>query len=156
LASRLSTSRIPVRDALKRLEVDGLVDVDERGICRVVEFSVEDLDETYGLRAMLDPRAGLLAVRKLDDEEIQCLHVLADQMAVVARAGDGVRYVELNRAFHWTLYETSGSRRLVRIIKTLWAGRPLSLPQIISGNIGDGARQDRKADNVAGRLDGTR
>ncbi len=135
LAARLSTSRIPVRDALKRLEVDGLVDVDERGICRVVEFSPEDLDETYGLRAMLEPRAGSLAVPKLDEEEIQYLHMLADQMVVAARAGDQARYVELNRSFHWTLYEASGWRRLVRIIKTLWAGRPPLTPMMVSGQL---------------------
>jgi DNA-binding GntR family transcriptional regulator len=135
LASRLSTSRIPVRDALKRLETDGLVDVDERGVCRVIEFSSEDLEETYALRAMLEPRAGALAVPKLDDEEIQHLHALADQMAVAARAGDQALYVELNKSFHWTLYEASGWRRLVRIMKTLWAGRPPLTPMIVSGQL---------------------
>ena len=121
LASRLATSRIPVRDALKKLEADGLVDVDERGVCRVTEFNIEDLEETYTLRALLEPRAGVLAIARLDDEEIQHLHALADQMAVAARAGDQARYAELNKAFHLMLYEASGWRRLVRIIKTLWA-----------------------------------
>jgi DNA-binding GntR family transcriptional regulator len=80
-------------------------------------------------------RAGALAVPRLDDEEIQHLHALADEMAIAARAGDHARYVELNKSFHWTLYEASGWRRLVRIVKTLWAGRPPLTPMIVSGQL---------------------
>src|SRR5258708_15929279 len=97
LAARLSTSRIPVRDALKRLEVDGLVDVDERGICRVVEFSPEDFAETYGLRAMLEPRARSLAVTKRHEKELQDPHMRPAQLLGAARAGDQAPYVELKR-----------------------------------------------------------
>jgi DNA-binding GntR family transcriptional regulator len=135
LAARLSTSRIPVRDALKRLEMDGLVTLDERGACHVVEFDSEDLDETYTLRAVLEPLAASLAIPKLDDEEIQHLHKLANQMVSAAHAGDRALYVELNRSFHVTLYEASGWRRLVRIIETLWAGRPPLTPIMVSGQL---------------------
>ena len=111
LAARLSTSRIPVRDALKRLEMDGLVTLDERGACHVVEFDAEDLNETYTLRAMLEPLAASLAIPKLDDEDIRHLHKLTDDMASAAHAGDRALYVELNRSFHAALYEASGWRR---------------------------------------------
>lgn len=135
LAARLSTSRIPVRDALKRLEVDGLVTLDERGACHVVEFDADDVDETYTLRAILEPLAASLAVPKLDNEDVQHLHELADQMAAAANADDRVLYATLNRSFHSTLYDASGWRRLIRIIETLWAGRPPLTPIMIPGQL---------------------
>lgn len=135
LATRLSTSRIPVRDALKRLEVDGLVTLDERGACHVVEFDAEDVDETYTLRAMLEPLAASLAIGKLDDEDVQHLHKLADQMVAAANADDRALYATLNRSFHSTLYEACGWRRLIRIIETLWAGRPPLTPIMVPGQL---------------------
>src|ERR1700724_2015413 len=57
LPTQFGPSRIPVRDALKRLETEGLVTVDERGSYIVSYFGSEDVEEIYGLRLLLEPYA---------------------------------------------------------------------------------------------------
>ena len=128
LATKLGTSRIPVRDALKRLEVEGLVTTDERGSYFVSVFGVEDLEEIYELRALLEPYAAAKATKKLAASELEALERLVQEMAQAAAAQDGERYVQLNEDFHTILYEASQQRRLVRMIKSLWSGQPPLTP----------------------------
>jgi DNA-binding GntR family transcriptional regulator len=128
LATKLGTSRIPVRDALKRLEVEGLVTTDERGSYFVSVFGVEDLEEIYGLRALLEPYAVAKAVKKLTVGELEALERLVQEMAQAAAAQDRERYAQLNEDFHILLYEASKERRLVRMIKSLWSGHPPLTP----------------------------
>jgi len=127
LATKLGTSRIPVRDALKRLEVEGLVTADERGSYFVSTFGVEDLEEIYELRALLEPYAAAKATQKLAASELEALERLVQDMVQTA-ARDRERYVQLNEDFHTILYEASQQRRLVRMIKSLWSGQPPLTP----------------------------
>lgn len=132
LATKLGTSRIPVRDALKRLEMEGLVTIDERGSYFVSMFGVEDLEEIYDLRALLEPYAVAKAVKKLTASELEALERLVQDMEQAVAEQARERYVQLNEDFHTLLYEASKERRLVRMIKSLWSGHlpftPLTVP----------------------------
>src|SRR5699024_345343 len=70
LAKRFGTSRIPVRDALKRLAADGLVETDKRGTYRVTHCGVEDVQEIYALRELLEAHAVALATPRLDKDSL--------------------------------------------------------------------------------------
>lgn len=132
LAERMGTSRIPVRDALKRLEVDGLLVKDENGGYSCKRFGIEDLEEIYTLRMLLEPHALRLALPRLDHEKLAYLGELLTAMDEAVEAKDQDRYLDLNREFHMTIYETSGQPRLMQIIKSLWSGRPL----FVAGDLG--------------------
>ena len=67
LAERFGVSRIPLRDALRRLEVEGLVRIDPRRGAYVAELTVADVREIYELREVLEERCMRYAVRALDD-----------------------------------------------------------------------------------------
>lgn len=135
LATKLGTSRIPVRDALKRLEVEGLVTTNERGSYFVSTFGVEDLEEIYDLRALLEPYAAAKATTRLTASELEELERLVQDMAQAAAAQDRERYVQLNEDFHTILYEASKERRLVRMIKSLWSGQPPLTPITVPGQL---------------------
>ena len=132
LAERMGTSRIPVRDALKRLEVDGLLAKDDNGSYYCKRFGVDDLEEVYTLRMLLEPHALRLAMRRLDADALGYLRELLAAMDQAVAAKDQDRYLDLNREFHMTLYEASGQPRLMQIIKGLWSGRPL----FVAGDLG--------------------
>lgn len=135
LASELGTSRVPVRDALRRLEAEGLVITDERGSYYVKSFGPEDVEEIYALRVLLEPYATSRAIPHLTAEDVEELSLLLNEMEQAARAGDRETYVQLNRKFHTLLYEASGQRRLLRIIQNLWSGLPPLTPLTIPGQI---------------------
>jgi DNA-binding GntR family transcriptional regulator len=144
VATKLGTSRIPVRDALKRLEVEGLVTADERGSYSVSLFGVEDLEEIYNLRALLEPYAAAKAIPKLTASELGALERLVQEMAQAAATQDLERYVQLNQDFHIMLYEATKEHRLVRMIKSLWSGLPPLVFLIVPGQL-DHSEEEHKA-----------
>lgn len=135
LATQFGTSRIPVRDALKRLEKDGLVRLDERGSYTVQALSREDVTEVYALRSLLEPYAAQQASAQLNAPDIDELAGIVTAMQQAIDDGDIDRYVELNEAFHSTLYEHSGQRRTVTIIHSLWSGVLPLTPMAVPGQL---------------------
>jgi DNA-binding GntR family transcriptional regulator len=132
LATQFGTSRIPVRDALKRLETERLVTTDERGSYIVSVFGPEDVEEVYGLRMLLEPYAAGKAIEHLTASDLAELEGIEQEMRVAAYEQDIERYVYFNQTFHLTLYELSRQRRLVAMIKSLWSGllplTPIAVP----------------------------
>lgn len=135
LASTFGTSRIPVRDALRRLHQEGLVEADERGGYRVATWGPEDVEDVYTLRLLLEPEALRLAGPKLSEEELDELEALQFQMEEAASEGDLDRYVDLNRSFHFFIYEAAGKRRLFQFIQMLWSGLPPLTPLSVPGQL---------------------
>ena len=135
LATQFGTSRIPVRDALKRLETEGLVTLDERGSFVVSYFGSEDVEEIYGLRLLLEPYAAGKALDCMTASDLEELEHIAREMKETAALKDIERYVQLNQTFHLSLYELSRQRRLVRMIQSLWSGLMPLTPMAVPGQL---------------------
>jgi DNA-binding GntR family transcriptional regulator len=135
LASQFGTSRIPVRDALKRLEAEGLVNLDERGSYVVSCFGSEDIEEIYGLRLLLEPYAASKALDRATPGDLEDLGSIVQEMQEAAAQKDIERYVQLNQTFHFALYDLSGQRRLVRMIQSLWSGLMPLTPMAVPGQL---------------------
>jgi DNA-binding GntR family transcriptional regulator len=157
LATQFGTSRIPVRDALKRLETEGLVTLDERGSYVVSYFGSEDVEEIYGLRLLLEPYAAGKALDCMTASDLEELENIAQEMKEAATLKNIERYVQLNQTFHLSLYELSRQRRLVRMIQSLWLGLMPLTPMAVPGQLERSAReheaimralQDRRRDSV--------
>ena len=149
LSEEMGISRIPIRDALQRLESDGLVTGDEIGRYTVVPFTAEDAEEIYAIRRKLEPFAVEMAAGRLSDEVLAMLKALHAELTQAARDRDLKRYTELNVQFHTAIYEASGMRRLVRIIRGLWRGVPQLTPIVLEGRI---TRSQREHDEILKRL----
>ena len=135
LSEEIGTSRIPVRDALKRLESDGLVMCDETGRYSVVQFSTEDAEEVYAIRRQLEPFAVELAAKAMTPEAMGEIKSLFNELSKAARRRQLEKYIEINTSFHMAIYEASGMVRLVRIIRGLYSGVPSLTPIVLEGRI---------------------
>jgi DNA-binding GntR family transcriptional regulator len=135
LSEEIGTSRIPVRDALKRLESDGLVKCDETGRYSVVQFSTEDAEEVYAIRRRLEPFAVELAARAMTSEAMGEIKSLFNELNKAARRRQLEKYIEINTSFHMAIYEASGMVRLLRIIRGLYSGVPSLTPIVLEGRI---------------------
>lgn len=122
LAEEVGVSRTPVREALRRLDGEGLVEfVPNRG-AHVAAWSDGDLDEIFDLRAVLEGFAARLAARRAKPEHLARLRDLADRMDALAggRSRDRFdRISELNNEFHATIVEAGGNRKLGGLIAGL-------------------------------------
>jgi DNA-binding GntR family transcriptional regulator len=120
LVEQFNVSRTPIREALRRLESEELIEVVPYRGARVRSLSPEDFREEYTVRAALEGFAIELAVSRISDEKIEQLQKISDQMDALLDKENLKAFLEVNRQFHMMLYEESGSNRLVSLIASSW------------------------------------
>ncbi len=122
ISQRLGISRTPVREALARLEQEGLLERISSGGFIVRTFSFEDVIDSIELRGVLEGTAARIAAeRGADDGELARMHQIVDDLDRVVQAGaeslDFNAYTNLNEQFHTALAALSGSDILRREVE---------------------------------------
>lgn len=118
LGAELGVSAVPVREALRILEGEGHVSYRPHRGYVVADLDVNDLTEIYRIRELLETEAVREALPKLTDDNIVELRQIVEEMDEVAE--DFVRLTEVNRRFHFRLFEAAGMPQLVRVLRILW------------------------------------
>ena len=119
LAQRFAVSQTPVREAMRRLESEGLLVCDTHRGFTVAVPELGRVEENFQIRAALESLGASLAARKIDAVGLARLHGLNDQMRAQPEGDPG--YAELNREFHFTVYEYARSPLLLSLMRLLWA-----------------------------------
>ena len=119
LAQRFGVSQTPVREAMRRLESEGLLICDTHRGFTVVPPDDGRIEENFQIRAALESLGASLAARKIDAAGIARLQELNDRMRALDE-GDP-RYAGLNREFHFSVYEYARSPLLLSLMRLLWA-----------------------------------
>lgn len=125
LAEIVGVSRTPVREALRRLEVELYVRRSESQRLFVANWSRDDLAEMFALRAMLEAHAAARAATRISEAALADLHAINARItAAVSRAGanggpDIAAFLPENRAFHEVIIREAASPRLALILATL-------------------------------------
>ena len=122
VARACGTSRIPVREALKQLQTEGLVTLTAHVGARAAWLDPSELNEIYLLRELLEPFAIARSVPHLDPSVHARLRELAGEMEAVADADTPGAWIELDRQFHLLSYSAAGLPRLMQLIAGLWSG----------------------------------
>ena len=116
LANRFGVSRIPVREALLRLEGEGLVAVYPNRGAVVTRFTADEVREIYHLRRLLEGDALARAVRRMTDADLKRIELTMDR---AERGAGDLDWAELDGAFHAALYEPAGHPRQSAMIAAL-------------------------------------
>lgn len=124
LAGRLGMSRTPVREALRRLEADGLVATTWRGVM-VPVLAAAEIGDAYELRAALEALTGEVAARRVREGEVspRALEALRAHAGAAARAtsrGDLGAAIERNRAFHRSVAELAANPLVAGVLDRVW------------------------------------
>lgn len=116
LADTFGTSRIPVREALRALEYEGLVTSEPHRGFTVTALDADDVEEVYDLRILLESEAVRLALPLLTDDDLEDLEVLFGTMQSAQTPNDQLAARE---QFYLRLYSVTGRPRLVGLIMRL-------------------------------------
>lgn len=121
IAQRLGMSRTPVREALIRLQAEGLVELIPRRGARVLPVSHADMQEIYEILTALEPDAAAsLAARAPSRSDLEPLSRATDDMERALGDGDLDRWAEADDRFHNALLHLHGNRRLLGIVSSLY------------------------------------
>ncbi|HAQ55529.1 MAG TPA: GntR family transcriptional regulator [Anaerovibrio sp.] len=119
LAEDLGVSRTPVREAIRKLELEGYVIMMPRRGTYVANLSIRDVNEVFEIRTSLDSLASGLAAERITDEELERLQRLLVAIGGYIEENDMDKIVECDTEFHDLLYQASRNSRLVGIIFNL-------------------------------------
>jgi DNA-binding GntR family transcriptional regulator len=119
IASRMGISRSPVREALRQLEKDGLVCSSANRGCTVIELSMEDLFQLYGIRASLEGLAAAWACHTIQVDQLAELKRLCGEMQALLpfqSDADRVAFLHRDAEFHQAMIDSASSPRLAETL----------------------------------------
>jgi DNA-binding GntR family transcriptional regulator len=119
LAEELDMSRTPIREALKQLELEGLVvSIPNRGVM-VQGISSHDIEDIFTVRLLLEGQAAYWAAERISEDKLSKLAETLELMELYTRKNDAEKLAKLDTEFHDTLFSASNSRILRHILASL-------------------------------------
>lgn len=117
LGEELGVSRTPIREALKQLELDGLVEnIPNKGVV-VKGISKQDIHDIYTIRLGMEEIAVKLAMDRMNEEDLEVLKEIYELMEFYTFKNDVNKISELNTKFHEVIYNATKSRYLEQLLK---------------------------------------
>lgn len=115
VAEQMGVSLAPVREALRKLEEEGLVETHSHRATFVTAVSVDEIRHIFGLRRYVEVEAAVLAVPRLSDADLEALRRRVDEMQVAGDQDDVFGFVEADVAFHRTILNAAAQPMLLRV-----------------------------------------
>lgn len=120
LAEQLGVSRTPIREAIRKLELEGLVVMLPRKGAYVANMSFKDLIDVLEIRASLEGLAAYLAAERRSDEEIVTLEKVAKEFETCVREADIEGVLKKDIDFHEKIFMMANNKKLYQLITSLW------------------------------------
>ena len=119
LANELEISRTPIREALKQLELEGLVrSVPNKGV-RVLGFSARDIDDMFEIRIALEGLAIELAIERMDEQHLKRIKDVFEMMEYYTLKEDHEKISSLNIEYHDAIYQSTCSQYFAQLLKDI-------------------------------------
>jgi DNA-binding GntR family transcriptional regulator len=119
LADDMKTSRTPVREAIQKLEKEGLIYRLPRGGFAVKGVTEEEVEEVFGLRGILEGYAGFLATARMDDAELKSLEDIIALEETCLQDMNVEEFIRLDGEFHDVVYKAAKNNRLYNLLHDL-------------------------------------
>ena len=120
LAEQLGVSRTPVREAIRKLELEGLVVMLPRKGAYVANVSLKDVIDVLEIRASLEGLAASLAAERISDEDIKKLEAIVDEFKEGVSESDVESLLKKDVEFHECIFKATNNKKLHQFINSLW------------------------------------
>ena len=119
LAEKLGVSRTPIREAIRKLELEGLVAIEVRKGAYVAGISVLEMIDILEVRSVLEGLAASLAAKKITEEEIQFLKEVSGKFDQAVIENNMTNMLEYNTKFHNIIFEATKNKKLIQMANSL-------------------------------------
>lgn len=119
LAERLGVSRTPIREAIRKLELEGLVLMIPRKGAEVAKISESNLRDVLEVRRSLEELAIDLACQRITEEELESLNKAEVDFKAAIGNGDAMQIAQTDEQFHEIIYNSTKNQKLVQILNNL-------------------------------------
>ena len=119
LANKLGVSRTPIREAIRKLELEGLVLMIPRKGAEVAEITEKNLRDVLEVRCALEELAVQLACDRMDEEGVRELRAAAETFESILNSDDITQIAQADVAFHDIIYASTDNRRLIQLLNNL-------------------------------------
>lgn len=119
LAEELGVSRTPIREALRKLELEGFIVMVPRKGAYVADISIKDIADVFEIRAALEGLAAALAAERITEEELEYMERCLVEKADAIKTGNMEKLIDADTKFHEAIYQSSRNERLYAIISNL-------------------------------------
>jgi DNA-binding GntR family transcriptional regulator len=144
LTRELGMSPTPIREALRLLQADGLVQYHPHQGIVVAESSPEETADIVRLRCLLEPLAIELVVPLLTSDQLRVLEDLHQKLLAAVDASHGSAISTSNASWHWAIYDACGSVHLRKFIRRLWDVYPWRTMWALAGRAEESAREHER------------
>ena len=119
LADKLGVSRAPIREAIRKLELEGLVVMAPRKGAKVASITERDLNDVLEVRKGMEVLAISLACKRITGEELEKLETIEQSFQKLIESGNLTELAEMDVKFHDTIYQATNNQRLVQLLNNL-------------------------------------
>ena len=119
LANKMGVSRTPVREAIRMLELEGLVKMPPRKGAEVADITEKDLNDVLEVRTALEELAIELACKNITPEDIDRLNANMEEFIEATKKGDLTEIAKADVSFHDIIFEATNNRRLIQLLNNL-------------------------------------
>lgn len=119
LADKLGVSRTPIREAIRKLELEGLVVMAPRKGAKVASITERDLNDVLEVRKGMEVLAISLACKRITGEELEKLESIERSFQSLIESGNLTELAEMDVKFHDTIYQATNNQRLVQLLNNL-------------------------------------
>lgn len=119
LADDMGVSRTPIREAIRKLEKEGLVTIEPRRGAYASDISIKDIEDVLEVRQDLEGMAAALAAIKATDEQKDELRQATEDYKCAVESGDIQEMIKLDEAFHKLIVSCSGNKTLIQMVSQI-------------------------------------
>ena len=119
LANKLGVSRTPIREAIRKLELEGLVTMIPRRGAEVAQITEKSMNDVLEVRKAMDSLCTELACERISEEEIEALKAASENFAEATKTKDIRKVAQADVEFHDIILKATGNMRLVQLVNNL-------------------------------------
>ena len=156
LERRFGVSHIPIREAVRRLETEGLIVALPQRAAVAAGVDLDDLGGLYDLRRIIECEVIRRSVESMTAEQVEVARAALESLEAVAQDHDSPRFWELHRDFHWALLEPGASAWIERVLDQTWRASQRYVRLFVSETVDDAMADHRELLGCCEERDGNR